>query len=465
MSKLITLLEKLIGKKPTQQINESKESTNNKKIEKLQKPESLSYLLKLSEHWNGYKREEAVKKLCALNKSEAIPKLILRANDWVPEVRKAALESITSFASKNHAEAFVLYLPDLYHLRNCARNNHEDLINYIEQYLVTNTNSQFVIQGINNENELIARACITLCIDFELIDPVSIVKVGLQHNDIIVRAKSSYLLRKLTGIEQVNALKLALKDSFMPIRREAFQICLKTDESVSFIEPYLYDRHSSIREIALKKLQLQSVDIPSIYEKSLKSSLVSKLKCSIWGLGFLKCKDISHHIFEFLQSPYPSVRKQSLSTLSNLYNEEFNLTLVKYLQDPSPAVCKEVTKLCDKQNIVFTASDLIKIMELAEYEHIISNSLAISKHINKWERFIFLLRLLEHKALNSLIGVDKIREYLFEWNEDFNKTYCQPSMKQLKIMETLYLSTKPLLGTEQFNVVLFTLKTLGIHKD
>ncbi len=51
------------------------------------KQEGLNDLLAMSRYWNDHKRENAVRRLGRLANPIAIPKLIVRANDWVPQVR------------------------------------------------------------------------------------------------------------------------------------------------------------------------------------------------------------------------------------------------------------------------------------------------------------------------------------------------------------------------------------------
>ena len=51
-------------------------------------------LIELCRHWSGYEREAAVRALAKRGNVAALPALLERANDWVPQVRAAAAEAI-----------------------------------------------------------------------------------------------------------------------------------------------------------------------------------------------------------------------------------------------------------------------------------------------------------------------------------------------------------------------------------
>ncbi len=155
------------------------------------KEEGLDDLLKMTAHWDGHKRDNAIRRLGMLGNPIAIPYLILRVNDWVPQVRNTALKAIRELVTPENAAAFVLSLPSLYHLEKCSRSNHAELIEFIEKYLISNANKQHVVQGLEGINSLVARACISLIIQNNLLDIFAIVKSGLTHSDLIVRAKAS----------------------------------------------------------------------------------------------------------------------------------------------------------------------------------------------------------------------------------------------------------------------------------
>jgi len=89
---------------------------------------ALDDLVAMSSHASGFRRENAVRRLGMLGNSLAIPHLIVRANDWVPEVRSAAREALSNLPRTGNGEAFVASLPAIMHLQTCTRDDHSRLL-------------------------------------------------------------------------------------------------------------------------------------------------------------------------------------------------------------------------------------------------------------------------------------------------------------------------------------------------
>lgn len=296
-------------------------------------------------------------------------------------------------------------------------------------------------------------------------DIFHIVKAGLAHNDLIVRVKASSLMRTLEVNDQKVALELAIKDSFMPIRREAFQIQIRVGASSEFLKAFLFDRHPSIREIAIKHLLDRRVDVTSIYVESLDVALLApRQKIAIWGLGELTDRASAGKINELLVSPFASVRKQSLITLVKLQGENFGEKLVEFLLDSSPAVCKEAARQCLKSNITFTADKLMDVCKSSLYKHSVATCMGLSKNINKWERLLFLFQLACLKECPEFVCISEIGDEILCWNDDFNKTFSQPRDSQIEALLEAYSRCRHHLDLPTQRKLVFTFKTCGFLK-
>lgn len=431
-------------------------------LEHFSKQDGLEKLLVMSGHWNGYKREKAVSQLGSLGDPLALPCLIVRVNDWVPQVRIAAKGALLKLAVPENIDAFVLALPELYHLKNCNRGDHAPFISSIEEYLLSSENTGCLIDGIKNKEALIVRACVSLIIENNLMPTAEIVKVGLAHPDLIVRVKVSYLLKILSTDAQASALTIALKDRFMPVRREAFLVLLKTGVSDLKVQVFLFDRHPAIREIAIGYFVNKRGDVRKIYQEHLSSSPAFMVRYALWGLG--KCKNINDVaiVKTFLISAYPSIRKQSLSTLVALVNEKAVNEVIKSLSDESPAVCKEAARLSNKYRFRFTAEKLLEIINSSESRHALSCCIAISRTINKWERLIFLMSLFDDKYVNNLIESAQVNMAIMQWDLDFNRNLAQPDKLQLETIHCKLNKINQRMSSEAYRNVVFTLKSYEV---
>jgi hypothetical protein len=116
----------------------------NRLLSSFQKQEGLDDLLLMAEHWNGFKRENAVRRLGMLGNPIAIPKLVVRVNDWVPQVREAARKALLKLMTPKNAKAFAECLPDIFHLKTCGRDNHTQFIAEVQTYLLKDENAESI---------------------------------------------------------------------------------------------------------------------------------------------------------------------------------------------------------------------------------------------------------------------------------------------------------------------------------
>jgi hypothetical protein len=223
---------------------------------KFDKQENIDELLKLADSWNGFEREKAVKQLGTIGNSSALPMLIKRANDWVPQVRAAAYSAIEGLLVEENALIFINKLPIIYHLENCYRNDHENLIQTVESFLLRTENQTKVVDGCIHSNPFVARRCLRLIIDHQLLKPYQIVVLCIKSLDIVVRSSAANLCKLLTDDELKEFIEFGLKDPFMPVRREMLLLYLSrfSDRSISLLEMFAFDRHASVREIAVNQL-------------------------------------------------------------------------------------------------------------------------------------------------------------------------------------------------------------------
>ncbi|HEX4234586.1 MAG TPA: hypothetical protein VH041_09765 [Caldimonas sp.] len=84
---------------------------------------------------SGYAREAAVRELGSSPRPEAIRVLLLRANDWVPEVRVAAAAALTAHLRDDFVPAWAMALDALTALRSAGRVDRAALLGPIDAFL------------------------------------------------------------------------------------------------------------------------------------------------------------------------------------------------------------------------------------------------------------------------------------------------------------------------------------------
>ncbi len=287
-------------------------------VDSILKCTDINTLLACTELKDGYKRESSVLQLGVLSDPVAISDLLKRANDWVPEIRSAAKIALLKIATPENAEAFVMSLPELYHLRKCGRANHSNLIGEIENYLIGPENVLNILKGLNDSDSEVSKACFALVLKHKLADPEQFILSALKHRDVNIRLKASHLLHGLDKDKKQEALKIALKDKHMPIRREAFLSLMQVWGNEGLAKTMLFDEHPGIREIAVAHLTKMGEDVQYTYLRTLSKDDTQDLCAALWGLGFLKVAECSTLVKPFLTHENSRVRKQAEATLDTL---------------------------------------------------------------------------------------------------------------------------------------------------
>jgi len=84
---------------------------------------------------SGWEREKALKTLTRAPQAAALPLLLVRVNDWVPQVRAAAREAVRALLRPADAAAWAQALPEVVALTRAGRADHAELLNEIDSFL------------------------------------------------------------------------------------------------------------------------------------------------------------------------------------------------------------------------------------------------------------------------------------------------------------------------------------------
>ncbi|ALU43155.1 HEAT repeat domain-containing protein [Pseudoalteromonas rubra] len=422
---------------------------------------TIEELIKLSQDHDGHKRENAVLRLGMMGDPVAFPCLIIRVNDWVPQVRYAAVKALSYLMVDENVEAIIQCLPQVYHLQDCHRANHQDVIRQVEALLLTETNRGHLLAAVQSANSYVARLCLNLVIEHQVVDAQTLLPMAFSSKDVLVRAHAF----RWSGIHYPQVLEKhylsLLNDKFMPIRKAVLKHLLMDTNNAQVAEKGLVDRHSSVRELAVKHCQANGNDVVAFYREHLTKDISTK--AAIWGLGYLKCVGDLDKIKYFHQHGTPSLRKQALNSLLKLDSHNRLVYLLNGLRDPSPSVCKESARLMVKTRVYLNAKALMDIICGSEHPHTARACVALSHQINKWERVVFLLMLMSNEQVVSMFDEGQIKSELANWGDDYNRSFSQPTQAQIDEIRVLMAGVPATRFSERFSSFAHALKTLGIH--
>ena len=421
----------------------------------------LEDLLALSSHASGFKRENAVRRLGMLGNAVAIPYLIERANDWVPEVRAAARDALSKLLKSDNAAVFVASLPAIMHLQACGRDDHSGLLQAVRDLLLREENLHHLMAGLQSPDSRVARLAIRLLVERRQLSPAALVEAGLTHRDVIVRSTVIDLLRKLEPGDFAVAVEKALCDPYMAVRREAFQQLLARDIEAGLraARQMLFDPSASVREVAVRRLLDSREPVEQIYASALNGDgqRVGVVTCVLWGWAYLGSKSRGEQVVQLLGTKFPAIRRGALQAIVRLLRNQALPHLEAALSDPSPSVCKEAARLIIRSDHNLRAERLVAIARTSGLRHAAVACCRVARRVNKWDWLKFILKV--YGAADAAVSQGTFASEIDAWEAHFNRSSAQPDMASLAEIVAALRACRARLSAPQVRLLEFTLRS------
>lgn len=332
--------------------------------------------------------------------------MLRKVNDWVPQVRHAAKESLLALCTDQNVEAFVHQLPNIFHLQNCGRADHDVLVNKVVKYLLDSSNQKVIVENICNGDRKVSRLCLRLSIENKLKNHEELIQLGFKHQDVIVRSMAYELFKPaLEGISNP-LIEMARNDSFMPIRRETLRMSWEASRDVKMATTFLFDKHASVRSLSVRLLDEGSMrdQAEATYIDELSSNKsIQRIRCAIWGIGHLKLVKLENQARTHLDSKYPSIRKQALISLVKLGVGDIKEILKERLYDESPSIRNLSVRLHEALELSYSVDALLLLVPNAIDEKRRVSCFDVSRLSDRWDRLIFFYHYLVKNILVYLI--------------------------------------------------------------
>lgn len=423
----------------------------------------LEALLEMSKHASGYKRENAVRRLGMLGNPVAIPYLVERVNDWVPQVRAAARDALSKLLRADNAEAVVAFLPAIMQLQSRTRDDHTELLRSVQEFLLREENVQRLVTSVHSKDVHVARLAIRLLVQRQRMPAAELIGIGLAHKDVVVRSTVIGLLRTLEATDFTVAVTRAMHDPYMPVRREAFQQLLARDVEAGLraAADLLFDTSASIREIAVRRLLAAGAPVEQMYESALArdSNRVAVVTCVLWSWALLHNQARGQQVMRLLDARFPSVRRAAVQTIAKLLRNDAKPYLEAALADASPAVCNEAARLLYRIDSKVAIERLLSISRASGLHHVAVACCRVARHAGKWEWLQFILKV--YGAIDAAVSRETFSIEIDAWEAAFNRSSAQPDESSLREIVSALRVSEEKLTMKQLQLLKFTLRSYG----
>ncbi len=355
-------------------------------------------------HPNGYVREAAVIEL-AREGSDALPWLLLRANDWVLPVRQRAIAAINALVTDQHAPAFIAALPLVLRMRRLSRVNHEELVGRISE-LVVQQNEEALLETLRTGRRELRRALFSVLRETKRAT-LDVVSIALDDRDVVTRTRAARALAKREGEKWVPLQKRLCTDRLGRIRALGLELAVKRDprDAESLLVSGLTDSHQSVREVARYHLRFlcPRLDVVEHYRSLLEKEATDA--SPLWrgaalGLSEVGNKDDWEHLFPLLDAR-PRIAGAALKAMARLNASASRETRLMMVDSPAPGVSRDAARTLRHAIWASDEEALVTYLQ-SPYLHVRRNAMRLLLGLPGWRGVRHLLECRE-RALGPLV--------------------------------------------------------------
>lgn len=414
---------------------------------------SVEELFALAQSPNGYDREQAIKKMREKCDAIFLDALLVRVNDWVPQVRDLARETIKELMIEANREAFIEKLDLIWQLKKKGRCDHTQLLIDVSKFVLQNVSKEKLIEKATSENKSLARVAYELL--SEQMSLRDLIQLALLSKDVIIIKRGAAYLDKLSDSDFDNILEGMINSSNAYLRCVVLQIGMrKTPERIktSFVH-MLVDNSADIRIVSINFFNNTGLNIKEFYFEQLSKSSKARIKANaILGLGQMRSTDCVDTLRPYLVHSLATIREAAFRTLySFLPNDAFIRNVVL---DNSPRVAKTAIFLIRKNEKKVSFDELMRWFESAQ-PHAIKGLIRLARQSGKWDELILILKFFRKAPeIYSLA--------LKDWLAVFNKQQELPTAEQISTIQGLRQIVLENLDRDKLDLLRFTLKPFSI---
>jgi len=387
---------------------------------------------------NGHTREAAIHELDTIKNGNELPFLLLRANDWVYEVQRAARKAIFYRIRADYAQHFVRALPLVARLSGHRRVDQTDLVRQVELFLLEQ-GAEALLDGRRSSEQSVRRACVRLMVRSADDRFGAQLRGSIDDSDPVVAVCAiRYVCSRATDT-QLSELVSRVGSFRHPRVRYALLESNATrfaSGTAHVFRDALFDRNRSIRELARYQLR-DDMEVANghIYALALPLAKGMRLLATLAGLGDIARPEHTSAVRPFLERNYPPrIRLEALTTYARL-TKDLDGVLLAALADPSTGLSKLALRLIVNGRVTMSESDVSALLG-SPLPHVRRNALGLLMRQGKWKGLCWALRALE--SPNFTEADRKVAQnFVVRWEARFNRSFVSPRSEELQEIAAL----------------------------
>lgn len=385
----------------------------------------------LAGHPNGFVREAAVGALAGVETGRELPFLILRLNDWAPQVRYRARVAVRARLHAGYGDAFIQCIELIERMGGWAQLDESELRGEIGRFLRSPENRPALVRAISSSEAPIRRAAYRELLAAPDADMVPVLARALQSTDAVLRHLTLRNVSRLPDSAPLRELLETMQGSPSgQVRAKGLRMLHRLDPAAveARTEALLLDVSSAVRSLAIQWSGLDRTRLAVFYRRQLPEACDATLPGVIAGLGEMGDRTDAASLAPLVSHARIRIRRAAIRALVRVAPNEAIEPLLKALSDDTPGVSAESRRALAPLATRIGAARLIGVLEGSHTLHVRLNVLHLVAELPPWEGLPHLLETLRNP--DSTLAEDAER-HLSRWLNNPRGNMMQPSHFQL----------------------------------
>ena len=376
-------------------------------------------------HRNGYVREAALVRVRGLLLGATLPAVVIRLNDWVPQVRAVAQAAFRAFIEADRFDDIVAALPDIYALKKRGRADHAATVEEVEYWVSAHAKRVKLVRLIAKAPPALARCCFDIAWKYKLQDNVPLLRLGLRSRDIVTAKRACQSVAALPEQPRREFIDILLRAKNGWFRLAGLRL-LGDAEASAQARHCLLDNYSRLREWCEKRLALPPEELWKLRRAAISTDAPSaQALVAIRLCGGAKDAAAKPLIIPFLKHAKPDCRGAALLALARISPAEYEFAVKAALTDPAAAVGRAAVQAARDAGYALSPQEWEDTLRRAATAPVCRRLLSLARSRGKWDHLGLALALVAQAKFPDMAAPE-----LAAWRLLFNRSAVTASPQQ-----------------------------------
>lgn len=348
-----------------------------------------------SAHHSGYVRQAAVESLAEFSDGSELPFLIMRLADWVDPICEISEREVMSRICDEYLVHWERYLPLLGRLMLKRRGRQASVFQAVVELFCQTQHSELVQRVLSHSGRRLRRAFARAAFASNPAAVSLVCDTCRLSADPILRFWAAQRCEQALAGDALDAeLHRLMGERLMPVRRIGLlAYARRHPERVTDLWlRSLMDPHRSVRELSRFELRAEPLETKeAVYLEELQANGANAT--ALRGLHELSAGRHREWFDRVINHRMPTVRSISIQALLSKAEPPEGIGLTEFLNDPSPRVCREVSKAFIARRDILNIEAILNLARRGLHPHACRPLVEAIASLGKWPSLSVLIQL------------------------------------------------------------------------